>query len=100
MCSVSPEEDHVLFLTVDDLTDGITEVVLYHRITGELLWNQIVKTVDPMTGSISETFIIPQDKIAVPSVEYFITAADNHGVNGTFATADTPHVRAPDDAAA
>ena len=97
--SANPNVDCDLTIGVEDQTIGVAKLTLYHRITGQLLYNkvEIVYGQDPnhpMMSQISEVLTIPHAKIAEPSIEYYIKAVDNYGLSSYWgtATADDPYV--------
>ena len=83
-----------LVIGAEDQTDGLSELALYYRVTGELLYKEVSLVYAPIVGQTTETITITQSNVEAPSIEYYIRATDNYGVSSYWfgATPDNPYI--------
>ncbi len=86
--SLIPGQDISVSAEVSDETNNLTDVALFYRKTGQLLYSRI-----DMENTSGNTYwaTIPGSEVTVNGIDYYIKATDDFGVSSYDGTADYPH---------
>ena len=76
--------------SVIDNTLSVTNVKLYYRVFGQLIYQVLPMVFETSTNTYKAT--IPAIYITSNNLEYYIRATDNFNVSATHGTADSPHL--------
>jgi hypothetical protein len=76
---------------VTDNTLSVTNVKLYYRVLGQLIYQEAPMALESGTNTTYKA-TIPAIYITANNLEYYIKATDNYNVSSTHGTADSPHL--------
>jgi hypothetical protein len=86
--SIEEGKDIVISAKVVDNRNHVSQVTLYYRKTGEAVYQSISN--DFNQPDVDFTATIPGKIVTTTGIQYYLSAADDSEISGTFATQDNP----------
>jgi len=86
--SIEEGKDIVISAKVVDNHNHVSQVTLYYRKTGEAIYQSISN--DFNQSDVDFTATIPGKIVTTTGIQYYLSAADDSEISGTFATQDNP----------
>jgi len=86
--SAQEGQDINIEATLTDSTNQVSQVTLYYRKAGQLLYQAISNSFNQT--DVQLTASIPGNFVTTTGVQYYLSAQDNFGASATFGTPDAP----------